>query len=531
MRRTRLIGTVFVWLFASEALAQDAGRPECSPGNEFCIPLPPCYREPDNPDCNPDCNCTSPNYPECDPYCAPGDICDTNCANPCWDEFERDICSDPPPPCEPTGELPFTFVDDRDGSDDGQIWARGDGERPRSCGTVRVDRTAYYAIYDTELSESCDDQLDETGYLTIHNRCNPDGWAVERNAGDRFLVFDSDNSLDCTGDSECGAGRVCRESNGHGRCCVPDAPVFMGTFLLVEGVDNEICINHWCPEWRTEIEAGNDFGFVEAGCEGSPNSIHFEIDTHAIACEDELHLQPCSWGCGEEGCLPDPCDSVSCPAYCKDGVCLDENPCAGLACEHGCVRGRCLQNRHARGPDEDMDGYSRLADCDDSDPTAHPGRPEVCDDGEDDDCDGFVDESDCESGGVIRDGGLGGDSGLDAGAEEGPDGGTSGVEDGGCGCRAVAHEALPTRSLAVLIACSVPLLLRRRRARKRAARPRASHGARSADPDTTAQPPPAGSRGERGGGWQTAGSTPSPRTHTNGDGHARSGSQGRVHVP
>ena len=39
----------------------------------------------------------------------------------------------------------------------------------------------------------------------------------------------------------------------------------MGTFLLVEGEDNEICIHHWCPEWRMEIEAGNDYGFVVSG--------------------------------------------------------------------------------------------------------------------------------------------------------------------------------------------------------------------------------------------------------------------------
>ena len=28
-----------------------------------------------------------------------------------------------------------------------------------------MDKTGYYQIFDTELSESCSDQLDETGYL------------------------------------------------------------------------------------------------------------------------------------------------------------------------------------------------------------------------------------------------------------------------------------------------------------------------------------------------------------------------------
>ena len=251
------VGWVAIALWQAALLGSTAqAQEDCPPGDEFCLPPPPCYRAPDDPECNPDCHCGAPDYPECDPFCAPGDICDPSCANPCWDEFDReDLCSDPPPPCEATGELPFTFIDDRDGSDDGQIFALGNRDPRQSCGTVRVDTTGYYSIFDTELSESCDDQRDETGYLTVANRCNAEGWAVERNAGDRFLVFDSDNSPDCTDDAECGAGRVCREGGGHGRCCVPDQPVFMGTFLLVEGEDNVICINHWCPEWEMEIDA------------------------------------------------------------------------------------------------------------------------------------------------------------------------------------------------------------------------------------------------------------------------------------
>ena len=95
-----------------------------------------------------------------------------------------------------------------------QIFALGRASPTRSCGTVRVDETAYYSIFDTELSESCDDQRDETGYLTVTNRCNTDGWATERNAGDRFLVPDSDNSPDCLVDSDCGPGRNFVDSAG-----------------------------------------------------------------------------------------------------------------------------------------------------------------------------------------------------------------------------------------------------------------------------------------------------------------------------
>jgi len=459
MRASWLVVIVAAGALSSVAAEAQEDAGTCRPGDEFCLGPPPCYRAPDDPECNPDCTCDSPDYPECDPFCAPGDICDPSCANPCWDEFAReDLCSDPPPPCAPTGDLPFEFIDDMDGTDDGQIFALGNGTRDRACGTVRVDETAYYAIFDTELSESCDDQLDETGYLTVQSSCNPEGWAVERNAGDRFLVADSDNTMRCVDDSDCGAGRVCREGTSHGNCCVPADPVFMGTFLLVAGEDNVICINHWCPEWSDEIAAGRDFGFINEDCSGA-NSIHFQIAATAIACIDETTLQPCSWGCSMEGCLPDPCDAMSCDAFCMDGVCLDTNPCDDVTCLHGCVRGRCLQNRHARGPDADGDGYSEVADCDDDDPLAHPGRPEVCADGDDDDCDGDVDEAMCEGEGGGSDGGVTGSDGAAASMDGGPGGPGGGGDDGGCACDAAAGGSPPTAALWLL---GLVALLRRR---------------------------------------------------------------------
>ena len=48
------------------------------------------------------------------------------------------------------------------------------------------------------------------------------------------------------------------------------------------------------------------------------------------------------------------------------------------------------------GNDLDHDGYSPPEDCNDLEPAANPGAAEVCDDGFDNDCDGYVDSSDAD---------------------------------------------------------------------------------------------------------------------------------------
>jgi MYXO-CTERM domain-containing protein len=137
-----------------------------------------------------------------------------------------------------------------------------------------------------------------------------------------------------------------------------------------------------------------------------------------------------------------------------DGVCLDDNPCADVTCAHGCVRGRCLQNRHARGPDADGDGYTRLADCDDDNAFAHPGRAEICGNATDDNCDGFIDEMPCLDPSEI-DGGPGGGPGGG-----GPGG--SGEDEGGCGCGVRSADDTSTAALVLL---AIAALFRRRRHR------------------------------------------------------------------
>lgn len=460
-------------LFAILALASPTARAQsCAPGDEFCVRHMPCYRSPDDPECDDTCHCGSPTYPDCDPLCPPGVGCDPACAtDPCVDEFGRYLCDggDQPNPCPP-GEAvsAISFTDDLDGDADGQIVALLPSQT-RSCATIHVEETGYYEIFDMELSESCTTQVDETGYLTVENTCNAGGEPLEHNAAGHFVVDDQDNIGACTaGSGSCGAGLTCRDSGPrYGFCCGPDSPVFLGTFLLVAGEANKVCVNHWCPEYHSELSAGRDWGHVNDGCSNSNvNSIHLRLDSHTLVCRaPDTVVRACAWGCAMGGCLPDPCDAADCPAFCRDGVCLDTNPCDSLGCEYGCHHGRCLQPPWTTGPDADGDGYSSLAECDDTDASVHPGAVERCGTGIDEDCDGLIDEAGCEGGadaGAGRDAGGSGRDGGGSGADGGGGTGSTGSLKGGCGCRIGATREAHGAT-ALLLTLALGLAWRRRR--------------------------------------------------------------------
>ncbi|HJZ87808.1 MAG TPA: putative metal-binding motif-containing protein, partial [Polyangia bacterium] len=82
--------------------------------------------------------------------------------------------------------------------------------------------------------------------------------------------------------------------------------------------------------------------------------------------------------CPMYGSLPNP--------HCDDGI---DQDCDG-------------QDVHCK-VDKDCDGFSPPADCDDNDATVHPGAPEICGNGKDDNCNGMIDEG-CESCDVDGDG-------------------------------------------------------------------------------------------------------------------------------
>ena len=98
---------------------------------------------------------------------------------------------------------------------------------------------------------------------------------------------------------------------------------------------------------------------------------------------------PAGTVCDNGRCLPpgDLCVGVVCFAgsVCVGGVCVRDDLCASVTCPNpgdACQEGRCVSG----AADNDGDGYPAREDCDDNDPTVHPGAPELCN-GIDDDCD------------------------------------------------------------------------------------------------------------------------------------------------
>ena len=110
-------------------------------------------------------------------------------------------------------------------------------------------------------------------------------------------------------------------------------------------------------------------------------------DCLADADSDGYILAPCGTDCDDT----DPTVHPGATEVCDNGK---DDECDGLA---DCDDADCQAQ-----VDADADGHLGGlcgSDCDDSDPTVHPGATEVCDNGKDDDCSGLAD---CEDGACVE---------------------------------------------------------------------------------------------------------------------------------
>ena len=173
------------------------------------------------------------------------------------DVADDDAGDDDETPPETIEECPedvdYTFYDpDNDGFVAVQSW-----DPLEESATLYVDFTGIYHIYDTYIAESGASQTNEHGYLTITNSQNPSGVPLYPNCDTYYIVEDSDN-----------AGTP------------PPGSIYVGTFPLVAGENNELTIYHYCPLYRAGIcTQFHNAGGSDTTCDDSgPNSIHMALD-------------------------------------------------------------------------------------------------------------------------------------------------------------------------------------------------------------------------------------------------------------
>ncbi len=181
------------------------------------------------------------------------------------------------------------------------------------------------------------------------------------------LVCDSEVHLcvECLADDDCGAGGQCDEEKS----------------VCIECVDDADCAY---PEAVCAFAACMDGECVTGSVpDGMPCN-----DGDPCTIDDQCDEGTCVAGETDPGCIPTGCEVEPDGSPCEDGdPCTIDDLCLDGECQGGAITPECA------GQDLDGDGFTPAdGDCDDNDPNVNPAMPELCGDGQDNDCDGAVDE-------------------------------------------------------------------------------------------------------------------------------------------
>ncbi len=176
----------------------------------------------------------------------------------------------------------------------------------------------------------------------------------------------------------------------------PDGCPTTGTFECTSNAqcdDNNVCTDDVC---------------VNGKCQSSHNTNPCD-DGNACTTGDTCSNGICTGTniCGETVCNDGLDNDGDMTTDCEDSDCANEPYCTGALCGDGiCGPSENYLTCPADCPSEDIDGDGYTVaqgDCDDSNPTIHPGAVELCN-GLDDDCDNIIDDGDPNGGAACNTG-------------------------------------------------------------------------------------------------------------------------------
>ncbi len=289
-----------------------------------------------------------------------------------------------------------------DGDGDGVSDCQGD------CDDLNGDRFPGNPEVCNGLDEDCDDSADED--LTVHD------WYMDEDGDGSGGSFHHSTCEGPAGEGYASSGGDCDDSNS---AISPTSPE------VCDGVPDNNCDGTADP---SELDGdGDGVSFCGGDCNEMDPDVSPEMNEICNGVDDDCNggvddgLEEVTWfgdsdgdGWGADGVTEVTCGNQPDGYVSEGGDCNEEDPSIHPGAIESCTDATDYNCDGSVGyADVDEDGYAACVECDDNQAAVNPGATEVCD-GIDNDCEGGIDEEGAVGGGTWYGDGDGDGYGSDA---------------------------------------------------------------------------------------------------------------------